>query len=55
MFLAFDSAKAYFNDAKVRVVGTPVREEFFQLEPKKQSSDKTNGIDFWGKSGSESD
>ena len=32
IFLAFEQAKTYFNPAKVRIVGTPVREEFFHTE-----------------------
>ncbi|WP_447969308.1 undecaprenyldiphospho-muramoylpentapeptide beta-N-acetylglucosaminyltransferase [Nitrospira sp. M1] len=30
VFVAFDSAKGHFNSTKVRIVGTPVRDEFFQ-------------------------
>ncbi len=51
VFLAFDSAKAYFNDAKVRVVGTPVREEFFQEVPKKTGRNKNTLVVFGGSQG----
>ena len=29
VFLAFESTRTYFNSSKVRIVGTPVRKEFF--------------------------
>ncbi|GJL53764.1 MAG: UDP-N-acetylglucosamine--N-acetylmuramyl-(pentapeptide) pyrophosphoryl-undecaprenol N-acetylglucosamine transferase [Nitrospirales bacterium] len=42
VFVAFDSAKDHFNRTKVRMVGTPVREEFFHADaPKPDHRKKT--------------
>ncbi|MGB0910600.1 MAG: undecaprenyldiphospho-muramoylpentapeptide beta-N-acetylglucosaminyltransferase [Nitrospirales bacterium] len=42
VFLAFESAKSYFNESKVRIVGTPVREEFFrEMEPTESPAQNT--------------
>ena len=38
VFLAFESAKNYFNPSKIRVVGTPVRKEFLVPGPPLPSS-----------------
>ena len=51
VFLAFDSAKAYFNQSKVRIVGTPVREEFFHEDPKIQTNKKKTLLVFGGSQG----
>ena len=41
VFLAFESARTYFKDGKVRIVGTPVREEFFLDVPVSAKNKKT--------------
>jgi len=51
VFLAFDSAKTHFSRDKVRIVGTPVREEFFQETSKRQSQNKKTVLVFGGSQG----
>jgi len=51
VFLAFDTAKEHFNSAKVRIVGTPVREEFFQKTEKRQDQQKKIVLVFGGSQG----
>ncbi|MDR4500465.1 MAG: undecaprenyldiphospho-muramoylpentapeptide beta-N-acetylglucosaminyltransferase [Nitrospirales bacterium] len=51
VFLAFDGAKHYFHEAKVRVVGTPVREEFFRETTARQQGGKDTLLVFGGSQG----
>ena len=51
VFLAFESAGSYFNESKVRIVGTPVREEFFQEIPSVHSTAKKTLLVFGGSQG----
>ena len=51
VFLAFDSARTHFKKSKVRVVGTPVREEFFFDASKVPSSNKKTLLVFGGSQG----
>ncbi|GJL66785.1 MAG: UDP-N-acetylglucosamine--N-acetylmuramyl-(pentapeptide) pyrophosphoryl-undecaprenol N-acetylglucosamine transferase [Nitrospirales bacterium] len=51
VFLAFDTAKNHFSSAKVRIVGTPVREEFFQETEKRQNQQKKIVLVFGGSQG----
>ncbi len=51
VFLAFESAKNYFNESKVRIVGTPVREGFFQVFPPVSLKAKKTLLIFGGSQG----
>jgi UDP-N-acetylglucosamine--N-acetylmuramyl-(pentapeptide) pyrophosphoryl-undecaprenol N-acetylglucosamine transferase len=51
IFLAFDSAKDYFNPAKTRIVGTPVRKEFREQPPPLPSSQVNTLLVFGGSQG----
>ena len=43
IFLAFESAATFFNRQKVRVVGTPIRQEFLGQEPESLETIKLKG------------
>ncbi len=51
VFLAFESARSYFDDSKVRIVGTPVREEFFLDNPSVRSNTQKRLLVFGGSQG----
>ncbi len=51
VFLAFESAKSYFNASTVRIVGTPVREEFLTEVPPTKSHKKKTLLVFGGSQG----
>lgn len=51
VFLAFESTRSYFKSSKVRVVGTPVRKEFFDVEASPPSGKLTTLLVFGGSQG----
>lgn len=51
VFLAFESAKSYFKASTVRIVGTPVREEFLGGAPTRLSHQKKTLLVFGGSQG----
>ena len=51
IFLAFGSAKNYFNPSKIRVVGTPVRKEFVEGDPLRPTTGVNTLLVFGGSQG----
>ena len=51
VFLAFDSARTHFKEEKVRIVGIPVRDEFFLDAPKSPGNNKKTLLVFGGSQG----
>jgi UDP-N-acetylglucosamine--N-acetylmuramyl-(pentapeptide) pyrophosphoryl-undecaprenol N-acetylglucosamine transferase len=51
VFLAFEQAKTYFNPSKVRIVGTPLRQEFSQTDSFSPSGKLNTLLVFGGSQG----